>query len=161
MIATATGGLYESSKIAVLVGVSKARDTHLLNEYLGYLPAEHIETPTERLARLNKHRNIDLSATMLGDTAEKSKNPLKKAMRRRNAKTVQFGPPAYVDAVDYDYSSDENGDEELFGGVDPNQAQNQAAATAAEPEQDENLKVQPLKVGGSKKDAKSNSTDGD
>lgn len=28
--------------------------------YLGYLPAEHIETPTERLARLNKHRNIDV-----------------------------------------------------------------------------------------------------
>jgi len=27
---------------------------------LGYLPAEHIETPTERLARLNKHRNIDV-----------------------------------------------------------------------------------------------------
>ena len=28
--------------------------------YPGYLPAEHIETPTERLARLNKHRNIDV-----------------------------------------------------------------------------------------------------
>lgn len=28
---------------------------------IGYLPAEHIETPTERLARLNKHRNIDVS----------------------------------------------------------------------------------------------------
>lgn len=27
---------------------------------LGYLPAEHIETPTERLARLNKHRNVDV-----------------------------------------------------------------------------------------------------
>lgn len=30
---------------------------------IGYLPAEHIETPTERLARLNKHRNIDVSRT--------------------------------------------------------------------------------------------------
>ena len=29
----------------------------------GYLPAEHIETPTERLARLNKHRNIDVSCS--------------------------------------------------------------------------------------------------
>ena len=27
----------------------------------GYLPAEHIETPLERLARLNKHRNLDVS----------------------------------------------------------------------------------------------------
>lgn len=27
---------------------------------IGYLPAEHIETPSERLARLNKHRNVDV-----------------------------------------------------------------------------------------------------
>lgn len=31
----------------------------------GYLPAEHIETPTERLARLNKHRNVDVCLVML------------------------------------------------------------------------------------------------
>jgi hypothetical protein len=31
-----------------------------LTTSVGYLPAEHIETPTERLARLNKHRNIDV-----------------------------------------------------------------------------------------------------
>ncbi|KAK5109280.1 hypothetical protein LTR62_007154 [Meristemomyces frigidus] len=74
---------------------------------IGYLPAEHIETPTERLARLNKHRNIDLSATMLSDNSEKTRNPLKIAMRRRNAKTVQFAAPTYVEASDYDYSTDE------------------------------------------------------
>lgn len=34
-------------------------------EFLGYLPAEHIETPTERLARLNKHRNIDVCSGIL------------------------------------------------------------------------------------------------
>ncbi|KAF1846870.1 uncharacterized protein K460DRAFT_49388 [Cucurbitaria berberidis CBS 394.84] len=125
---------------------------------IGYLPAEHIETPTERLARLNKHRNIDLSATMLGDTAEKSKNPLKKAMRRRNAKTVQFAPPTYVEASDYDYSSDE-GDDELFGGPEPAQVQQQQQqdqqqqSAEAETEQEEGLKVQPLKVNGAKKDA--------
>ena len=28
--------------------------------FQGYLPAETIETPQERLARLNKHRNIDV-----------------------------------------------------------------------------------------------------
>ncbi|KAM0722297.1 hypothetical protein Q7P37_001738 [Cladosporium fusiforme] len=77
---------------------------------IGYLPAEHIETPTERLARLNKHRNIDLSQTMLGDNPEKSRNPLKKAMRRRTTKTVQFAAPTYVEASDYDYSTeDEDG----------------------------------------------------
>ncbi|KAI7472408.1 hypothetical protein KC351_g11634, partial [Hortaea werneckii] len=89
---------------------------------IGYLPAEHIETPTERLARLNKHRNIDLSATMLGDNSEKSRNPLKKAMRRRNAKTVQFAAPTYVEASDYDYSTE---DEEAAA-VDVNQSQDAA-----------------------------------
>ncbi|OAP63115.1 hypothetical protein AYL99_02342 [Fonsecaea erecta] len=74
---------------------------------IGYLPAEHIETPTERLARLNKHRNVDLSAQMLGDNPEKSKNPLKKAMRRRNAKTVQFAPPTFYEPSDYEYSDEE------------------------------------------------------
>ncbi|EPS37369.1 hypothetical protein H072_8935 [Dactylellina haptotyla CBS 200.50] len=80
---------------------------------IGYLPAEHIETPSERLARLNKHRNVDLSTPMLGDNQEKSKNILKKAMRRRAAKTVQFAPPTYVEASDYDYSTDE---EDIEGG---------------------------------------------
>ncbi|OCK82333.1 hypothetical protein K432DRAFT_433541 [Lepidopterella palustris CBS 459.81] len=129
---------------------------------IGYLPAEHIETPTERLARLNKHRNIDLSATMLGDTAEKSKNPLKKAMRRRNAKTVQFTAPTYVEASDYDYSSDEeNGEDELFGGVDPQQAQNKAEGNqdGSEGEQDEIMAVEPLKINGARKDAKPGSSD--
>ncbi|PVI01469.1 hypothetical protein DM02DRAFT_346196 [Periconia macrospinosa] len=125
---------------------------------IGYLPAEHIETPTERLARLNKHRNIDLSATMLGDTADKPKNPLKKAMRRRHAKTVTWGDNSVVEASDYDYSSDEGGDDELFGGADPTQTQaqqQQAQGEKAEAEQDDNLKVQPLKVNGAKNDGKS------
>ncbi|KAE8145292.1 hypothetical protein BDV25DRAFT_165003 [Aspergillus avenaceus] len=78
---------------------------------IGYLPAEHIETPTERLARLNKHRNVDLSATMLGDNSEKSKNPLKKAMRRRNAKNVTFTSPTYIEASDIDFSTDDELDD--------------------------------------------------
>lgn len=94
----------------------------------GYLPAEHIETPTERLARLNKHRNTDvclqpigkartrakanpdksqLAAQMLSDTSEKSKNPLKKAMRRRNAKMVQFTAPTYYEASEPEWSDEE------------------------------------------------------
>jgi hypothetical protein len=31
----------------------------------GYLPAETIETPQERLARLNKHRNIDVESKLI------------------------------------------------------------------------------------------------
>ncbi|KAF9629394.1 hypothetical protein BFW01_g10597 [Lasiodiplodia theobromae] len=122
---------------------------------IGYLPAEHIETPTERLARLNKHRNIDLSAAMLGDSAEKSKNPLKKAMRRRNAKTVQFTAPTYVEASDYDYSSDEEDDDgEDFGGgpvhVEDEQEHEEDDAR-------ETMTVEPLRIGGKKDDAEKKS----
>ncbi|KAF8249530.1 hypothetical protein K440DRAFT_649252 [Wilcoxina mikolae CBS 423.85] len=83
---------------------------------IGYLPAEHIETPTERLARLNKHRNIDLAANMLSDSVhEKSRNPLRKAMRRRNAKTVAFTDPIYHEASEYDYTTEEE-EEGMEGG---------------------------------------------
>lgn len=40
---------------------SCAHSTRAVLRSLGYLPAEHIETPLERLARLNKHRNLDVS----------------------------------------------------------------------------------------------------
>lgn len=39
----------------------------LKDSSIGYLPAEHVETPIERLARLNKHRNIDVTGTIPGD----------------------------------------------------------------------------------------------
>ncbi|GAP87812.2 putative sh3 domain-containing protein [Rosellinia necatrix] len=119
---------------------------------IGYLPAEHIETPTERLARLNKHRNIDLSATMLGDQAEKTRNPLMTAMKRRKAKTVTFTAPTYVDYSDIDYS-DEEGDEDDADGPqqstqqredEKNQATSQQATTGVL-EDDESAKVEPLK----------------
>ena len=48
---------------------------------------------------------------MLCDDEEKKTgnplNPLKKAMKRRNAKTVQFAAPSYVEPSDVEYSSDE------------------------------------------------------
>lgn len=36
----------------------------LKTEEVGYIPAENIETPFERLARLNKHRNVDVRSLM-------------------------------------------------------------------------------------------------
>ena len=49
---------------------------------------------------------------MLGDNAEKSKNPLKIAMRRRNAKTVTFTSPTYFEPSDNEYSTEEEEEEE-------------------------------------------------
>jgi len=92
---------------------------------------------------------------MLGDTAEKTKNPLKKAMRRRNAKTVQFAAPTYVEASDYDYSSDEDDDQDdSFEGISQ-ETQGEAKQNGQEPETEDALAVQPLKINGSKKEVKS------
>lgn len=35
---------------------------------IGYIPAENIETPIERLARLNKHRNVDVCSILMAMT---------------------------------------------------------------------------------------------
>ncbi|KAI9014561.1 hypothetical protein CLU79DRAFT_721655 [Phycomyces nitens] len=45
---------------------------------IGYIPAEHIETPYERLARLNSHRNIELTRRDIQDAfpAPPSSKPL-------------------------------------------------------------------------------------
>jgi hypothetical protein len=58
---------------------------------IGYLPAEHVETPIERLARLNKHRNIDVTGTLPGDGPTM---PLKLRVRvmqkNKRVKAVRF-----------------------------------------------------------------------
>ncbi|KAL8656747.1 MAG: hypothetical protein Q9226_002561 [Calogaya cf. arnoldii] len=118
---------------------------------IGYLPAEHIETPTERLARLNKHRNVDLTkSNMLDDRTTKTRNPLKKAMQRHTGKTktVQFTAPTYVEASDVEYSTEEEG-EEREGEYLPNE---EDRSEQQEPEQeprvdDEDGIVEPLKSG--------------
>lgn len=64
---------------------------------------------------------------MLGDKdlTEKSKNPLKKAIRRRNAKTVTFSAPTYVEASDVDYSTDQEEAEGDYFGHEQLQASSQ------------------------------------
>ena len=107
---------------------------------------------------------------MLGDQAEKTKNPLKSAMRRRKTKTVAFAPPTYVDYSDIDYSTDEEDLEAEYyaqqqqsqqqqetqeehkeeAQAEPQQQQHQQQAGTmvgkdAADEEDETAKVEPLK----------------
>ena len=83
---------------------------------------------------------------MLGDNPEKSKNPLKKAFGRRNAKTVQFTAPTYHDAPDIDYSTDEEDDDD--GGLYPETvAATQAGSQEVNEERDQTAAVEPLKIG--------------
>ena len=78
---------------------------------------------------------------MLGDQADKPKNPLKKAIRRRNAKNVTFNQThTYVEASDVEYSSDEEDGENAYFAYhdekteDENAAAKEGDATIAEPD---------------------------
>ena len=86
---------------------------------------------------------------MLGDNSEKSKNPLKKAMRRRNGKAVAFSAPTYIEASDVEYSSDEEIDEGGFFIDDEETAATTAAAAGetddAHEAHDEDIVVEPLR----------------
>ncbi|KAI5117770.1 hypothetical protein M0805_003589 [Coniferiporia weirii] len=63
----------------------------LKTQEVGYIPAENIETPFERLARLNRHRNVDLASATL---AEKSSLNPAAAKSSRNKNRVHITAPA-------------------------------------------------------------------
>lgn len=67
---------------------------------------------------------------MLSDNSEKSRNPLKKAMRRRNAKTVQFSAPTYYELKEEKYE-----DEDEYGGEDEEPATTELLAGAVQAEE--------------------------
>ena len=96
---------------------------------------------------------------MLGDEEDKRAgnplNPLKKAMKRRNAKTVQFTAPSYVEPSDVEYSSDEE-----EGGNGEYGAQEQDSAAVQSNDQsnqvDEGVVLEPLKPRGQTRDVRQN-----
>ena len=103
----------------------------LKSEDVGYIPAENIETPYERLARLNKHRNVDLAAAtnLEQQTSEvngrikpkqgsigQGKNARMDAVESRNGRKVGFAPPTYVEHPGNVWSDEEG--EESGDGVD-------------------------------------------
>ncbi|RFU73602.1 hypothetical protein TARUN_8654 [Trichoderma arundinaceum] len=116
---------------------------------IGYLPAEHIETPTERLARLNKHRNIDLSASMLTDQQPGQKQKSGFSIGIKKKATVVFAEPTYHNYSDRDYSSDEeDDDEDLDDMLEP--TQKKQAASDDDDAADDTARVEPLKTKSSK-----------
>ncbi|KAI9512773.1 hypothetical protein F5148DRAFT_1007792 [Russula earlei] len=68
----------------------------LKTQEIGYIPAENIETPFERLARLNKHRNVDLaSATQaeMQDGLQESRDHFRNNMSSRAGSNRQTPSP--------------------------------------------------------------------
>src|SRR4051812_39441658 len=96
---------------------------------------------------------------MLGDQADKPRNPFASALKRKKAKTVQFAGNTYVDYSDIDYSSEEEDAEGEYAAQQQQQQQQQQqtqGATAVSEADDETAKVEPLKPRG-QKDAKAES----
>lgn len=81
---------------------------------------------------------------MLGDQADKTKQPGFKAIRLRR-KNVTFAAPTYVDYSDFEYSTDEEDIDELFG-PNPTSAQKDGTDSGAtNDDHDDTAKVEPLK----------------
>lgn len=75
------------------------------DQSVGYLPAEHIETPEERLARLNKHRNVELFTNDIF-VSEELRKSYTEFISSRNDRAVQFTGMTYVDAPTWDLSEE-------------------------------------------------------
>ncbi|CAK9784899.1 hypothetical protein CC85DRAFT_283871 [Cutaneotrichosporon oleaginosum] len=113
----------------------------LKTEDVGYIPAENVETPYERLARLNKHRNIDIAAATdrekadadakeqkrraadgklksligwprRGSTQPPAADPYDDDPETREGRRVIFGPSTFVDHPGVTWSSDEDDSDE-------------------------------------------------
>ncbi|CAE6510744.1 unnamed protein product [Rhizoctonia solani] len=103
----------------------------LKSQEVGYIPAENIETPYERLARLNKHRNVDLASATQQERTEDTKSIRERDRRQRYGsspvplpKSVVFGggsnqvfnyPPAVWNSDEYEgdeWDEDEEGEYE-------------------------------------------------
>lgn len=108
----------------------------LKTEDVGYIPAENVETPYERLARLNKHRNIDIAAATSEDKAALPDVPVKESKLKsligwkrspqlqetsfdddddpetRANRRVVFAPPTFFEHPGVTWSDDEEDEED-------------------------------------------------
>ena len=105
---------------------------------------------------------------MLGDQPDKARNPIKSAMKRRKTKTVQFGPPTYVDYTDVESTTDEEDAEDEYFAQQQQQQQQQRQqqqqlgeqaqhfqhSSDDEEMEDESAKVEPLKTRSQLREAK-------
>ncbi|KAJ6593787.1 hypothetical protein B0H19DRAFT_1092005 [Mycena capillaripes] len=66
----------------------------LKTQEVGYIPAENIETPFERLARLNKHRNVDLASATQSELQSDLNLSTTRILRQQAANSSSPLPPA-------------------------------------------------------------------
>ncbi|KAI8343251.1 hypothetical protein BC941DRAFT_89973 [Chlamydoabsidia padenii] len=67
----------------------------LKSNEVGYIPAENIETPFERLARLNKHRNVEVTAIQQASHYINPEDEAAKAISKKQRKQVTMNKDIY------------------------------------------------------------------
>ncbi|CAG8535260.1 10332_t:CDS:2, partial [Acaulospora morrowiae] len=83
----------------------------LKNNKIGYIPADYVEFPYEKLARLNRHRNVNVASSQNLteqdhlDLMNKSKNAGEKQTREVKFKS----PEIFVFTVEYEEEEEEEG----------------------------------------------------
>ena len=84
---------------------------------------------------------------MLDDQNTKTRNPLKKAMKRRG-KTVQFTAPTYFEASDVEYSTEEEGEggEGEYLQAEEDRPEQQEPEQESRADDDDDAIVEPLKT---------------
>ncbi|KAH8088280.1 hypothetical protein HD553DRAFT_268648, partial [Filobasidium floriforme] len=129
----------------------------LKTEEVGYIPAENIETPFERLARLNKYRNVDLAAATMEERHQAFAQPGNYNNHNNynnnsnNAsggggddfggdekRRVIFAEPTYVDHPGKtwsDTSGEESGSDEDPGSADEDAPAGSAAGVGIDPDE--------------------------
>jgi hypothetical protein len=83
---------------------------YIYNGQIGYIPAENVETPLERLARLNSVRNVRIALVTAADLSEADKQPNESRPNIRINEVLDI-------CVDYDadyYNYDEEDGEEYL-----------------------------------------------
>ncbi|EMR09848.1 hypothetical protein PNEG_02029 [Pneumocystis murina B123] len=73
------------------------------DQTVGYLPAEHIETPLERLARLNKYRNAEISSITAEERVDNSILYNNTHVCNKDNKLVVFSVPTYIEYVEEEW----------------------------------------------------------
>ncbi|CAG8454945.1 6444_t:CDS:10 [Scutellospora calospora] len=122
----------------------------LPSDEIGYIPAENIETPYERLARLNKHRNISLTSSQ---NNTESDNSLSKQISTNQVKAVTFASPLFFkvqlvsEPEELDYADQQIIDSESDHSLsNMSQENNRISKTSIQSAGSENQASQPLQA---------------
>jgi hypothetical protein len=82
---------------------------------VGYIPAENIETPYERLSRLNRSRNVKLLLPNEEDMQESSAGARKQGNTQSNKKRVFFNTQQLAQVTHFEREEEDDDDESEYG----------------------------------------------